>query len=76
MLQHAWRLQQAHTCVPGSLETPTWGAPGNMGCIAAGTTATVGKHGIIVLKFIVGFELTVKYFTTARRKHPFCPPQL
>ena len=31
--------------MPDSLETPIWGAPGNMGCIAAATTATVGKYG-------------------------------
>ena len=31
--------------MPDSLEPPTWGAPSNMGCIAAGTTATAGKYG-------------------------------
>ena len=31
--------------MPDSLEPPTWGAPAQSGCIAAGTGATVGEHG-------------------------------
>ena len=36
---------QLHTCVPYSLEPPTWGAPAQSGCIAASTRAAVGKYG-------------------------------